>query len=37
MHDGGLGLTNFVLKCEALRTASLINATRNLEDELFPL
>ena len=35
VEEGGLGLTNFVLKCEALRTASMLNTVRNLGDKSF--
>ena len=35
VNDGGLGLTNVILKCEARCTASLINTICNLEDKRF--
>lgn len=35
VNDGGLGLTNVILKCEARCTASLINTICNLEDKGF--
>ena len=35
VEEGGLGLTNFVLKCEALRTLSMLNTARNLGDRSF--
>ena len=35
VEEVGLGLTNFVLKCEALRAVSMLNTVRNLGDKSF--
>ena len=35
IEEGGLGLANLVLKCEALCTASMLNTVCNLGDKSF--
>ena len=35
IEEGGLALPNFVLKCETLRPASMLNTVRNLGDKKF--